>query len=146
WLSPQDFKVAYRSVTAPDDVCGFLAARFFVEPDDGSHREATRVALARRKATQPVGRASGGSTFRNPPRDHAARLIEAAGLKGFAIGGASVSTRHANFIINDGTATAADIEALIGHVQVAVQAHGGVRLEPEVRIVGEPGAQAGRHA
>lgn len=138
WLEPTAFHIAYRSVTAPDGVLGFLGARLRVQADDGSHREATRAALAQRKATQPVGRASGGSTFRNPPGDHAARLIETAGLKGFRIGGAEVSARHANFIINDGTASAADIEALIAHVGVAVRAHSGVRLEPEVRIVGEP--------
>jgi UDP-N-acetylmuramate dehydrogenase len=76
--------------------------------------------------------------FRNPPGDHAARLIEACGLKGFAIGGARVSEKHANFIVNPhGTPRAADIEALIGHVQRTVQRETGVELEPEVRIIGE---------
>jgi UDP-N-acetylmuramate dehydrogenase len=76
--------------------------------------------------------------FTNPPGDHAARLIEAAGLKGFRIGDASVSEKHANFIINHGSARAADIEALILHVQKIVAAKGGVQLHTEVRIVGEP--------
>jgi UDP-N-acetylmuramate dehydrogenase len=75
--------------------------------------------------------------FRNPPGDHAARLIEAAGLKGFAIGGAVVSGKHANFIINANDATAADIEALIRHVQATVKDVHGVELVTEVHIVGD---------
>lgn len=93
--------------------------------------------LERRKATQPIGEWSCGSVFTNPPGDHAARLIESAGLKGLAVGGASVSTKHANFIINHGAATAADVESLIGRVQDEVQRAHGVRLHPEVRIVGQ---------
>jgi UDP-N-acetylmuramate dehydrogenase len=77
--------------------------------------------------------------FRNPPGDHAARLIEACGLKGFAIGDARVSEKHANFIVNPkGTARAADIEALIGEVRRTVREKTGVDLEPEVRIIGDP--------
>jgi UDP-N-acetylmuramate dehydrogenase len=76
--------------------------------------------------------------FTNPPGDHAARLIEAAGLKGFRIGDASVSTKHANFIINHGQARAADVEDLIGHVRATVERLHGVALKPEVRIVGVP--------
>jgi UDP-N-acetylmuramate dehydrogenase len=75
--------------------------------------------------------------FRNPPDDHAARLIEAAGLKGHRIGGAEVSLKHANFIINRDNASAADIEALIRHVQEMVRAGTGIELQHEVRIVGE---------
>jgi UDP-N-acetylmuramate dehydrogenase len=75
--------------------------------------------------------------FRNPPGDHAARLIEAAGLKGHRIGGAEVSPKHANFIINTGDATATDIEALIDHVRQTVRERHGVELQHEVRIVGE---------
>jgi UDP-N-acetylmuramate dehydrogenase len=76
--------------------------------------------------------------FRNPPGDHAARLIEACGLKGFAIGDARVSEKHANFIVNpDRTARAADIEALIAHVREVVRDRTGIDLEPEVRIIGE---------
>jgi UDP-N-acetylmuramate dehydrogenase len=96
-----------------------------------------RSLLARRKATQPMGEFSCGSVFTNPPGDHAARLIEAAGLKGFQIGGARVSAKHANFIINDGTATADELERMIKHVQATVQRVHGVALQPEVRIVGE---------
>ncbi|MET0211115.1 MAG: UDP-N-acetylenolpyruvoylglucosamine reductase, partial [Burkholderiaceae bacterium] len=80
-----------------------------------------------------------GSVFRNPPDDHAARLIESCGLKGYAIGDARVSEKHANFIVNpDGRASAADIEALIAHVRATVAAKTGVDLEPEVRVIGEP--------
>jgi UDP-N-acetylmuramate dehydrogenase len=93
--------------------------------------------LEKRKATQPIGEWSCGSVFTNPPGDHAARLIEATGLKGLRIGDASVSVKHANFIINHGAATAADVESLIVRVQDEVQRAHGVRLQPEVRIVGE---------
>jgi UDP-N-acetylmuramate dehydrogenase len=76
--------------------------------------------------------------FRNPEDDHAARLIESCGLKGYAIGGARVSVKHANFIVNaEGFATAADVEALIHHVRAVVRTRTGVELEPEVRIIGE---------
>jgi UDP-N-acetylmuramate dehydrogenase len=92
--------------------------------------------LARRKATQPLGLPSCGSVFRNPPDDHAARLIEASGLKGHRIGGAEVSEKHANFIINADDASAADVEQLITHVQQTVADQQGVELVHEVRIVG----------
>ena len=96
--------------------------------------------MARRKETQPLGLPSCGSVFRNPQGDHAARLIEAAGLKGFKIGGAEVSDKHANFIINSGDASAQDIEALINHVQSTVAKVHGIDLVHEVRIVGEAAA------
>jgi UDP-N-acetylmuramate dehydrogenase len=138
WWAAKAFKWDYRHVELPRNVLGFLAARFQVEDDaDGAHERYTKEALARRKATQPVGKPSAGSTFRNPPDDHAARLIEACGLKGHRIGGAEVSTHHANFIITDDTARAADVEALILHVQHVVKEKTGTELQPEVRIVGE---------
>ena len=94
--------------------------------------------LARRIATQPLSLPNAGSVFRNPEGDHAARLIESCGLKGFAIGDARVSEMHANFIVNPaGRARAADIEALIAHVRETVGSRTGVELVPEVRIVGE---------
>ena len=93
--------------------------------------------LERRKTTQPLGLPSCGSVFRNPPGDHAARLIEAAGLKGYRIGGAEVSTKHANFIINSDDATATDVEELIEHVRHTVIEEHGIELLHEVRIVGE---------
>ena len=97
-----------------------------------------RDLLERRKQTQPIGEWSCGSVFTNPPGDHAARLIEAAGLKGFRIGDASVSEKHANFIINHGAARAADIEALIEHVRHTVAEVHHIELKTEVRIVGDP--------
>jgi UDP-N-acetylmuramate dehydrogenase len=104
----------------------------------GAHESEVRALLERRRASQPIGEWSCGSVFTNPPGDHAARLIEAAGLKGFRIGGASVSEKHANFIINHGQASAADLERLIGHVRETVERVHGVQLTPEVRIVGVP--------
>jgi UDP-N-acetylmuramate dehydrogenase len=97
-----------------------------------------RELLDRRKQTQPIGEWSCGSVFTNPPADHAARLIESAGLKGYRIGDASVSEKHANFIINHGAARAADIEALILHLQRTVADIHHVELQTEVRIVGDP--------
>src|SRR5690606_20703498 len=93
--------------------------------------------LKRRGDTQPVQSANAGSVFTNPPGDHAARLIESSGLKGLAVGGARVSDKHANFIVNTGNATAADIERLIALVRARVAASTGVELTPEVRIGGE---------
>jgi UDP-N-acetylmuramate dehydrogenase len=94
--------------------------------------------LQKRVATQPLNQPNAGSVFRNPPGDHAARLIEACGLKGLAIGGARISEKHANFIVNPGRdASAADIEALIAAAQAEVHARFGIALHPEVRIVGE---------
>ena len=98
---------------------------------------AVRELLARRRQTQPIGEWSCGSVFRNPPGDHAARLIEAAGLKGLRIGDAAVSLKHANFIINHGAATATDLEQLVLQVQQRVRQAHGIALQPEVRIVGE---------
>ncbi len=135
---PEDFRFGYRSVEGPAGEW-FVAARFAFEAGDGeAARRRVRELLAERGRAQPTGVRSCGSVFRNPPGDHAARLIEAAGLKGTRIGGAGVSEKHANFIINHGDASAADIEALIERVRDAVEQASGVRLEPEVRVVGEP--------
>jgi UDP-N-acetylmuramate dehydrogenase len=90
-----------------------------------------------RRRTQPLDKWSCGSVFTNPPGGHAAQLIEAAGLKGTRIGGAVVSQLHANFILNEGSATAHDLEQLILHVQATVEQVHGIRLVPEVRVVGE---------
>jgi len=137
WLGPEHFGIAYRTVLPPPDFLGFIAARLRVEPDDGSHARTTRESLARRKATQPVGKPSAGSTFRNPPGDHAARLIESCGLKGQRIGGAAVSELHANFILTDEGAKAADVEQLIQLIRTTVKLNTGIELEPEIRVVGE---------
>lgn len=138
--SAEDFEIGYRHVglrAASDEV--FAAAWFRLPAGDGAaSRERIRALLEKRIASQPLQLPNAGSVFRNPPDDHAARLIEAAGLKGMQIGGARVSERHANFIVNaERRATAADIEALIGKVQESVRTKFGVELVREVRIVGE---------
>ncbi len=138
--TPADYEIGYRHVRGPADEW-FIAARMEFERKPGSHAAAIRELLERRKQTQPIGEWSCGSVFTNPPGQHAARLIESAGLKGFRIGDASVSLKHANFIINHGAARAADIEALIVHVQRKVADFHHVELTTEVRIVGEPGDQ-----
>ncbi|MDX1517014.1 MAG: UDP-N-acetylmuramate dehydrogenase [Woeseiaceae bacterium] len=134
--APAEYSVGYRSVTGPPNEW-FLEATFRFDPETTASIETLNAMLERRKSTQPLGLPSCGSVFRNPAGDHAARLIEAAGLKGFAVGGAEVSDKHANFIINRGDATAADIESLIEHVRDTVRERHGVDLQHEVRIVGE---------
>jgi UDP-N-acetylenolpyruvoylglucosamine reductase len=140
--TPADYLIGYRSVRrangqAPDGV--FTAGWFrFPEGDADAARDRIRELLARRILAQPLDLPNAGSVFRNPPNDHAARLIESCGLKGHAIGGTRVSEKHANFIVNPhGFAKAADIEALIMFVRDTVRAKTGVELEQEVRIVGE---------
>lgn len=134
---PEEYRVGYRQVEGPAGEW-FLAARLKLEPGDPQATQARiRRLLEQRAASQPTGQPSCGSVFRNPPGDHAARLIEAAGLKGYRIGGAQVSEKHANFIINTGFARAAEIEELIRYVQNKVERASGVRLVPEVHRVGE---------
>lgn len=136
-----EFDVGYRHVApnAPREEW-FAAAWFRLPKGDG---EASRIRikelLAKRIASQPLNMPNAGSVFRNPPGDYAARLIEASGLKGLRIGGAEVSKKHANFIVNTGDASAADIEALIERVRETVLVKQGVALVPEVRIIGEEG-------
>ena len=132
-----EFEISYRTVRGPANEW-FLGAKFRFDHDASSSMDAIKALLARRNAAQPLGVPSCGSVFRNPPGDFAGRLIEQAGLKGLKRGGAMVSDKHANFILNVDDASAADIEALIGEVQAAVQRTSGVLLEPEVRVIGEP--------
>jgi UDP-N-acetylmuramate dehydrogenase len=132
-----EYQVGYRSVAAPKPDEWFVSALLTFERRPGAHEGEVKALLDRRKASQPIGEWSCGSVFTNPPGDHAARLIETAGLKGYRVGDASVSTKHANFIINHGNARAAEIEELIGHVQETVARQHGVRLKPEVKILGE---------
>ncbi len=116
----------------------FISARFRLSKGDGGASLSTiKDFLCRRIASQPLGQPNAGSVFRNPPADHAARLIEASGLKGFQVGGAQVSMKHANFIVNLGGATAEDIEAVIEHVHGVVSARYGIELVREVRIIGD---------
>ncbi len=142
-LDASAFEIAYRQVRLKEarGPLWFVAAEFeFTAGEDPAVlRQRIRRLLAQRAESQPTGVASCGSVFRNPPGDHAGRLIEAAGLKGLRVGGAEVSEKHANFIINRGNATAHDIEALIKEIQARVESRFGVLLQPEVRIVGEPG-------
>jgi len=134
--APSEYRVGYRSVSGPMNEW-FVEATLRFDPAVTPSAETQRAMLQRRKDTQPLGLPSCGSVFRNPPGDHSARLIEAAGLKGFRMGGAEVSPKHANFIINTGGASASDIERLIRHIQETVSERHGVELVPEVRIVGE---------
>jgi len=133
---PADFTVGYREVQGPPGEW-FLEVELALEPGDaGVCLERIRDLLARRGRSQPIGLPTCGSVFRNPPGDYAARLIEAAGLKGAREGGAQVSTMHANFIVNTGAASARDITRLIARVQSEVERASGVRLIPEVCRVG----------
>ncbi len=135
---PADYAIAYRSVSGPTGEW-FLSCELQLDEGDAKAEQAAiRALLDKRAETQPTGQPSGGSTFRNPPGDYAARLIERAGLKGYRIGGAQVSEKHANFVINTGEATAADIEQLIDHMQTKVADAFGVELVREVHILGVP--------
>jgi UDP-N-acetylmuramate dehydrogenase len=140
-----EYRVGYRQVEPPASIAAagseewFLSAELQFEPLNGDVRSSVRSLTDRRKQTQPLGLWSCGSVFKNPTGDHAARLIEAAGLKGYRIGDAIVSEKHANFIINEGHATASELEQVIRHVQRTVRRVHGVALETEVRIVGEGG-------
>jgi UDP-N-acetylmuramate dehydrogenase len=136
-----EFTIGYRSVRGPADEW-FVGGTWQLARDTETTAQTIKDLLAKRNASQPLGLPSCGSTFRNPPGDFAGRLIEQAGLKGLAIGGAVVSAKHANFIINTCDATAADIEALIEHVRAAVEKSSGVVLELEARVLGE--AEGGR--
>lgn len=141
--APGHYRIGYRSVALteiPHVDEWFVSAVFALPRGDGAQsRRMVKELLAKRIASQPLGEPNAGSVFRNPPGTHAARLIEACGLKGRAIGGAVISPKHANFIVNTGNARAADIEALIELAQARVMEKFGVVLEREVRIVGAPG-------
>ena len=131
-----EFDVGYRRVSGPPGEWFIGAVLAFAANREGEAL-AMKELLAARSASQPLGRPNAGSVFRNPPGDFAGRLIEAAGLKGRRRGGAVVSEKHANFIINEGQATAADVEGLIETVRAAVKERTGVLLELEVRVLGE---------
>ncbi len=133
----REYSYSYRRLIAPVPGEFFLGAVLAFEPRPGITDEAMRELIERRKSTQPIGEWSCGSTFTNPRGDHAARLIEAAGLKGFRIGDIMVSPKHANFLVNVGAATAADVEKLVAHIQQEVQRRFSVRLTPEFHVAGE---------
>ena len=137
-LGPDDLAFGYRHSALQHDpqTPVVLGASLGIQPGDPEALKAQLETFARRRLdTQPRGQ-NAGSFFKNPSGDYAGRLIESAGLKGCARGGAFVSPLHANFISNDGTATASDILALALHVQTIVQRRHGIRLEPEVRVLG----------
>jgi UDP-N-acetylmuramate dehydrogenase len=137
-LERSALRAAYRRIEIPAGAV-VVRARFALDP---APRERVEETVARyrehRLRTQPLSEASAGCIFRNPSEwEHAGRLIDQAGLKGLAVGGASVSSVHANYIVNDGTATARDVLALVDEVERRVKEASGIVLEPEVRIVGE---------
>jgi UDP-N-acetylmuramate dehydrogenase len=134
----REYSFGYRHVMPPAPGEFFLAATLEFEYRPGLTDDAMRELLAKRKETQPIGEWSCGSTFTNPTGDHAARLIEAAGLKGFRIGDIMVSPKHANFLVNVEAASAADVEKLVAHIQHVVHEKFGVTLTPEFRTAGEP--------
>jgi UDP-N-acetylmuramate dehydrogenase len=131
------FAVSYRHVAMPANEWFVAATLEFEQGDAAAELDLIRELLKKRNASQPTNQPCAGSVFRNPEGDYAGRLIEISGLKGLAVGGASVSTKHANFIVNDGNANAADIESLILLVQQKVEQAQGVKLIPEVHIIGE---------
>ena len=136
---PDAYRVGYRHVEGPEGEW-FVAAHFRLEAGDtAAAKGLIKSLLNKRGRTQPTQLANAGSVFKNPENDFAARLIEECGLKGKCVGRACVSELHANFIVNTGGASARDIERLIDEVRDTVQARQGIRLELEVRIVGEPG-------
>lgn len=137
--TPADFEIGYRHLQIKSRrEEWFVSGLFTFEPGEpAAALERIRTLLAKRVASQPLNLPNAGSVFRNPPGDHAARLIESCGLKGYSVGGAQVSPKHANFIVNPRMrASAADIEAVIDHVHATVLAKTGVDLVREVRIVG----------
>jgi len=140
-----EFEIGYRHLQRKEKKFGlqtvseiFVGGWFKLEKGDGEiSRKEIKTLLSKRITTQPLNLPNAGSVFRNPPNDHAARLIEASGLKGRKIGGAQVSEKHANLIVNIDHATATDIECLIAEVREVVHQETGIDLHPEVRIVGE---------
>ncbi len=134
---PVDFVVTYRSVKGFEKEW-FLAANIILQAGYvEASQQKIKALLEKRAQTQPTNQPSCGSVFKNPQGDYAARLIEQSGLKGYAIGGACVSEKHANFIVNTGQATASDIESLCAYVQMRVKEKQGVELQTEVCMVGE---------
>ena len=131
---PNEYEIAYRSVTTPETEW-FVSAQFNLQERSGKVVSIKEL-LRQRADTQPIGKKNCGSVFKNPQGYHAAKLIEQCDLKGYAIGGASISTKHANFIINDADASAADIENLILHIKNTVIERCGIELIPEVKMLG----------
>ncbi|MFT5659361.1 MAG: UDP-N-acetylmuramate dehydrogenase [Gammaproteobacteria bacterium] len=131
-----EFEIAYRQVSQFENEW-FASARFRFTTQTAQPDSNIKQLLQQRNASQPIGLPSCGSVFKNPPGQHAAKLIEEAGLKGHCLGQACVSQKHANFIISNAQTRATDIEALIGFIQTSIQQKFGVALQTEVRILGD---------
>lgn len=134
---PDDYEIGYRHVSGPHEEWFVSCILKLTSGDAGQSQNRIKELLNKRGASQPTQQPNAGSVFRNPDNDYAARLIESCGLKGTCVGGACVSDKHANFIVNTGTASAADIEELINKIQKTVAEQMGVELQREVKIVGE---------
>ena len=143
----KEYKISYRQVNLKSNIGlsvdsfreeWFVGAWLILKKgNDTTSKKKIKELLSRRINSQPLSLPSAGSVFRNPPGDHAARLIESCGLKGFSIGGAMVSIKHANFIVNTGNAMAEDIEAVIAEISKKVKSKTGIKLIQEIRIIGE---------
>lgn len=143
WTKRDELDFRYRALRGLPDGAVLLAARFEVEPaEPGAVKTRVDEHNTKRALTQPVHVPSCGSVFRNPEGDFAGRLIESAGLKGMRVGGAHVSSIHANFIVTEAGARASDVTRLIDAVRDAVQADSGIQLETEVKIIGRRGREA----
>jgi UDP-N-acetylmuramate dehydrogenase len=136
FLEKESFDIAYRTVTFPFRLW-FLSCSMALSSDEQTTKDNLIELRNQRIKTQPLSENTCGSVFKNPPGNYAGALIEGAGLKGFKIGSASISEQHANFIVNEGGATARDIENLIKHTRQAVREKFDIDLQPEVRIIGE---------
>ena len=137
-LSNEDLEFGYRHSSIQDNGAIIISVEMQLAIGDINEIRAKMADFTNRRTTkQPLDIPNAGSMFRRPPGYYAGTLIEEAGLKGYMVGDAQVSTKHAGFVVNVGNATAADVLRLIGEVQEKVYAHAGVRLEPEVRIYGE---------
>lgn len=136
-LGQDELRMSYRTTHLPDGAIVARARLRTTGADPIASDERVKAFLDKRKATQPLDLPSCGSTFRNPPGDFAGRLVESSGLKGFTIGGAQVSEKHANFVVNLGSATAGDIRRVIEHVERTVHERAGVELEREVHYAGD---------
>ena len=136
FIEKESFDIAYRKVTFPFRLW-FLSCSMFLSSDEETTKDNLIELRNQRIKTQPLSQDTCGSVFKNPPGNYAGALIEGSGLKGFKIGSASISEKHANFIVNEGGATAHDIENLINHTRQVVKKNYDIDLQPEVRIIGE---------
>ena len=136
FIEKESFDIAYRTVTFPFRLW-FLSCSMFLSSDEETTKDNLIELRNQRIKTQPLSEDTCGSVFKNPPGNFAGALIEGSGLKGFKIGSASISEKHANFIVNQGGATAGDIENLINHTRQVVKKNYDIDLQPEVRIMGE---------